>query len=106
MALEHLGHRDEFLVANVTRVTEILFLFHLPSGQPNLFRVHDDHEVTAIQVRGERRLVLATNNLSDPTRQTPQHGPVGIDNVPTVIEFTRFEHVCVHRPNRKPVLTA
>ncbi len=98
MALEHLGHRYEFLVADIARMMEVSLLLHLPSGQPHLFRIHDDDEITAIHVRCERGLVLATNNLGDPTRQTPQHGTVGIDDVPTVIEFTRFDHVCVHRP--------
>ncbi len=96
MCFEHSRHRRELLVADITRVTEVLLLLHLPPGQTHLFRVNNHHEVTAIHVRRERRLVLSPNDLGYLAGKASQNQAVGINYVPIVLDLSLLEHVCLH----------
>src|SRR5207245_8080102 len=66
-ALRMLGEQDlerrEPLVPHVARVAEVALLLHLAPRELNLLGVDDDDAVTAIHVRRERGLVLATQDL-------------------------------------------
>src|SRR5437899_11118017 len=55
--------RPEALVPHVARVPEVPLLLELAAGQLDLLGVHDHDEVTAVQVRRERGLVLAAQDL-------------------------------------------
>src|SRR5690606_21789528 len=68
--------------AGITRVAIIDLVGHLLAGEADLLGVDDDDIVTAIDMRGEARLVLAAQDIGDERRDATNHQPVGIDQMP------------------------
>src|SRR6266566_282497 len=69
--------RGEPLVPHVPGVPEVALLLELAPGELHLCGVDDHHEIPGVQVRGERRLVLAPQHLRDATREPAERLPVG-----------------------------
>src|SRR3989475_7170758 len=75
--------RPEALVPHVARVPEVPLLLDLAAGQLDLLGVHDHDEVTAVQVRRERGLVLAAQDLRNAAREPAQRLPGRVHHDPT-----------------------
>jgi hypothetical protein len=69
----------------------------------NLLRVHDDHEVTRVDVRGVLRLPLATKRVGDLRREAAQGLPLGVDDVPVALDLSRLGGVGLHQSERGAV---
>src|SRR5204862_4211951 len=54
----------------------------LLAGDKDLLGVNHHDEITRIQVRRVNRLVLSAQNIGHLNREPPEHGTVGIDEVP------------------------
>lgn len=63
---EDLPRSRETLSARITGVANINTISHLAALEDDLLGVDDDDVVTAVNVRGESRFVLATEDKSDP----------------------------------------
>jgi hypothetical protein len=68
----------------------------LAVGQHDLLRIDDDDVVTGIDVGGEDRLVLATQDAGDLGAQTTEHHALGVDDVPGAGDLTCFRAVRAH----------
>jgi len=99
MRREQRLERGEPLVPHVAGVTEVALLLQLPSGELHLLGVHDDHAVTAVQVRRERRLVLAPQHLRDTARQPTERLPGGVHDVPATRDVLVPQRKCLHAPD-------
>src|SRR5262249_14852509 len=82
--------------ARVVRVPEVTLLVELVPGHLDLLRVHDDHEVTGIDVRGELRLALAAKRLRNSGRQAAERLPVGVHDVPLAGDLTWLGGIRLH----------
>jgi hypothetical protein len=76
------AHVDGFQTTGVTGVPVGTLVVPLGTGQRNLARVHDDDEVTDIEVRGVLGLVLAAQKLRGLAGQSTEHHIGGVDDVP------------------------
>ena len=56
--------------------------FCLALGEHHLVGIDDDHVVTGVDVGGEDRLVLATEDAGGLRAQTPEHHALSVDDVP------------------------
>ncbi len=68
--------------AGGTAVAVVMFFVEFGTGQTDLGSVDDDDKVTGIDVGGEGRLVLSTQDLGDLTGETPEGLAFGIDDPP------------------------
>ena len=59
----------------------------------HLVGVDDDDMVAAIDVRGEARLVLAAQDVGDDRREAADHQPVGIDQMPFLLDLGRLDRL-------------
>jgi hypothetical protein len=66
-------------------------LVQLVAGDLHLGGVDDDDVVAAIHVRGELRLVLATQPVGDDNGQTAQNDALGIDQDPGLLHLRRLD---------------
>src|SRR5437763_12047648 len=74
----------------------ITLLVELVSGHPDLLRVHDDDEVSGVDMRRVFRLSLATERVGDAGREPAKRLPVGIHDVPVAGDLARFRVVGLH----------
>src|SRR2546425_7892466 len=93
--------RGEPLVPHVASVPEVALLLELPPCELHLLRVHDDHEVTGVQVGRERGLVLAPQDLCDATREPSERLPGGVHDVPATRDVLFPERKRLHAPLAK-----
>src|SRR6266576_5543056 len=96
MLPKHLLHRRELLVAHVPGVMEVALLLHLPARQLHLFGVDDDDEVPAVDVRRERRLMLSTQDLRDPTGEPAKRLLRRVNQPPPTLDVLRLQCVRLH----------
>lgn len=82
--------RFHLLAADVAGETGVNFGIFLVAGQHHLVRVHDDDKVATINVRGENRLVLATQNVGRFNGNTAEHLVGSVYNIPFALYFLRF----------------
>ena len=80
--LEQLDVADGLEAAGVAGVAVGLLLLALRAGQRHLAGVDDDDEVTGVDVRRERRLVLAPQQDGDLAGQAAEHDVGRVDDVP------------------------
>src|SRR6185369_9145596 len=69
----------------------------LVAGQRHLAGIDDDDEVTGVDVRRERRLVLATQEVGGVAGQPAEHDVGRVDDVPPTLDLTRLRAVRTHR---------
>ena len=65
-------------------------LLTLVGGEHDLGGIDDDHVVTGVDVRGEDRLVLATEDPGDLGGEAAEHHAIGVDDVPGARDLARF----------------
>ena len=82
-----------FKPPGVAGVLVIDFLVELAAGELHLAGVDDDDMVAAIDVRGEARLVLAAQDVGDDRRQAADDQPVGIDQMPFLLDLSRLDRL-------------
>jgi len=82
--------------AGELRVVDVLLVLPLLAGQPDLVRVDHHHEVAAIGVRGEDRLVLAAQDAGDGARNPPQHLVLHVDDHPAPLDGLLAAHHGLH----------
>ena len=90
-AFEHLVGGDLFQAAGITGVLVISLGLELVAGETDLVGVDHDDMVTAIDVRGEARLVLAAQEIGDDHRESADDEAVGIDQVPFLVDLGRLD---------------
>ncbi len=61
----------------------------------HLLSVDDDDVVTDIEVRRERRLVLAANDSRDLGREPAKRQSLGVDDVPATLDLGSLWNVCL-----------
>lgn len=75
--------------ARMPAIGVVLLLVELAAGQLDFIRVDHDDEVAAVDVRGERGLVLAAKDRGDPGGEAPEDLVGCIDDVPVVLDVGR-----------------
>ena len=71
-----------FVAADVPGKTHVTFLFLFFSGEPDFFRVDDDHKISSIHMWRENRLFLAAQQVGGLDRDTTEHLVFGVDEPP------------------------
>src|SRR4051794_9765518 len=94
--VEDLADRGGRQTTRVTRVAVRHLVGPLVAGQGDLGRVDDDDEVTAVHVRGERRLVLAAKQGGDLDGEPTEHDVGGVDHKPLASDVSRLRAVRAH----------
>ena len=92
---EDLLRSRETLSTRITGVTDINTIVHLVSLEHDLLGVDDDDVVTAIYMRSEARLVLATEDKGNPGSKTTECQICGIDDKPLFLYSCRIEGNCL-----------
>src|SRR3546814_198892 len=92
-AFEHLAGGDALDAARIAGVPVIDLARQLVAGEAHLVRVDDDDVVTAIDVRGEARLVLAAQDIGDDRRRATDHQAIGIDDMPFLLHLVRLDRL-------------
>ena len=92
-AFEHLAGGDFLDAAGIAGVLVIDLVRQLLAGEPHLVGVDDDDIVTAIDVRGEARLVLAAQDVGDDRRSAADHQAFGIDQMPFLFHLVRLDRL-------------
>src|SRR3546814_1733372 len=67
-------------------VLVVTLVLQLLAGERHLFGVDDDDIVTAIDVRGERRLMLAAQDVGDDRRNAAHNETLGVDQHPFLFD--------------------
>src|SRR5438552_7113666 len=105
----HILERREPLVPHVAGVPEIALLLELAPRELHLGRIHDHHAVAAVQMRRERGLVLAAQDLRYLARQPTERLPGRVDQEPAVrhVLFAQAERLhCCSLPRGARSMTA
>ena len=89
-AVEHLGVAARAETTRVTRVAVGALLLELGAGEGDLVGVDDDDEVTGVDVRRKRGLVLATQQRCSLGREATQNDVGGVDDVPGAVSLSRL----------------
>src|SRR3546814_12175669 len=76
-------------------VLVVTLVLQLLAGERHLLRIDDDDIVTAIDVRGERRLVLAAQDVGDNRCNAAHNKTLGVDQHPFL-----FDRCSVRRYSR------
>src|SRR5262245_7951754 len=79
LVLDHALERLAAEAAGRAAVANVLLLRRLAPSESYLLRVDDDDEVARVDVRRERRLVLASEHARDATGKTTERLALGID---------------------------
>src|SRR4051794_6230694 len=74
-------------------------LLRLVGRHDDLGRVDDDHEVAGIDVGSEDRLVLPPQHAGDLSGQPAQHEILGIDHMPSALDFWCLGRIRTHSPD-------
>src|SRR5438445_635258 len=98
---EHGLHRGEAFVPHVPGVPEIALLLRLAPRQLHLLGVHHDHDICTVDVRPERRLVLAAEHLRQTAGQAAERLPGRIDHPPPTLDVFHALRIRLHSPTRK-----
>lgn len=75
-------HNFDALAARVSRIALVGLLLALASGDRDLIHVHYDHEITRIEKRRVRGLMLAAQDSRDTTGEPAQNLAFSIDKHP------------------------
>src|SRR6476619_3347087 len=94
--LEELAERGRGQAARVTGVAVGQLGGRLVTGERDLAGVHDDDEVTAVDVRGVGRLVLAAEQGRDVDREPDEPHVGGVDDVPLALDVSGLRAVRAH----------
>ena len=78
----------------ISGVLSVVAIIHLLAGHADFLRVHDDHKVTAINVRSVRRTMLAHQDDSDITCQSTEDLVGGVDDIPLLLDLAFLGHGC------------
>src|SRR5690242_3366747 len=87
LSLEDRTRGALFDAADIPGVIAIDLLLALPAGEQDLFCVDDDDIVSAIDVRGVGRLVLAAQPQRDHARQPPDNKARRVDEHPLFLNL-------------------
>src|SRR5439155_10059301 len=74
-------------------VTAEKLAVELVAGELHLLRVDDDDEVTGVEVRCERRLVLAADDRRDARGEATEHLTVRVEDEPLASDLVRLRRV-------------
>jgi hypothetical protein len=94
--VENLADRRSGQTTRVTRVPVRQLVGPLGAGQGHLGGVHDDDEVPAVDMRRERRLVLATQQGGDLDGEPTERDVGGVDHMPLTSDVSRLRAVRAH----------
>src|SRR5579859_5312083 len=100
--VELLAERAALEPARIPGVPVVPLLVELVARDLDLLRVHDDDEVTGVDMRRELRLALAAERVGDLRRQTAQGLPLGVDEIPLTRDLSWLGAVRLHKKRRTP----
>jgi len=87
VALKQLCVVHGLQTAGVTRVAVCTLLLELCTGQGDLLSVHDDNEVTGVNVGSKSRLVLTAQQDSGLACEAAENNVGGVNDVPLALDF-------------------
>ena len=90
-----------FLAASPAGVGGVNLLFVFVSGQFDFFSVHDDDEVSGVQMRRKNGFVFPAQNVGDFGCQAAENEAVGVNDVPHAFLNVNFWQMCFHEHFRK-----
>src|SRR5204862_8071382 len=93
MLAEHFLHWRKAFVAHVPRVPEIALLLEFAARQLHLLGVDYDDEIAAVDVRRERRFVLATQDLRDAAGDLAEQLSGRVHRPPPTLDVLRLQRV-------------
>ena len=93
---------DRAEAARVTRVPVGALLLALRTGQRDLAGVDDDDEVAGVDVRRERRLVLAPQERGDVAGEPAEDDVRRVDDVPAPLDLGGLGGVGAHSRSLRP----
>src|SRR5262249_25169456 len=96
LSLHGLLRGELHVPARIHGVVDVLLVLPLLAGEPDLVRVDHHHEVAAVGVRGERRLVLSAQHAGDGGRGAPQHLVLHVDDHPAPLDGLLAAHHRLH----------
>ena len=76
-----------FQSADITGVTDVVFLLKLFAGEDCLFAVDDDNVISAIYMRCVSRLILAAKKICCKGRDSAERLALSVDNIPLAGNF-------------------
>ena len=80
--VELLAQRPLLQAARISGVAVVHLLVELVARDRDLLGVHDDDEVTGVDMRRELRLALAAERVGDLRREAPKGLALGVDEIP------------------------
>jgi hypothetical protein len=81
----------------------IQFVSRLVTGHAQLIDIYHHDIITAIDVRGEFRLVFAAQPMRERSGEPAQHLVLGVDQIPGVRSLMGFRHKRFHNQIRKSI---
>ena len=79
-----------FVAADVSGKAHVTFLFLFFPGEPDFFRVDDDHEISSVHMWRENRFFFAPQQVGSLDRDATEHLIVGVDEPPLARHFIGF----------------
>lgn len=103
--------RDNGDATRVTRVAEVLLVGFLGAGETGFVGVHNDNEITRVDVWRIRGLMLAAKNGGDLRREPPDDQILSVNDVPHLIDFAdlgtvRLKRIVIHENGMSPKASA
>ena len=92
----HLAKRSLLHAADIEGVGVVNLLLHLLAAHRNLVCIDDNDIVAAVNMRGENRLVLASQHCSNLRSETSEGGSIRIDHIPFSLNGIRIRHKTLH----------
>ena len=74
----------------------MIFLFKLLAGEDDLGAIYDDNVIAGVDVGGERRLVLTSQNARHIAGKAAENHIGGVYDVPLSLHVLRLGHICLH----------
>ena len=91
--------------AHVTGKTHIAFLLFFLPGEPDFFRVNDNHKISGVDVRRENGLFFPTQQIGSLHCNASQYLVLGVDDPPVARDFGGFLGKRFHGAKKSPETT-
>ena len=83
--IEEFPGRGFALATRIAGVTQVDLVVHLGACETDFIRIHYHYVVTAVNVRGKGRLVLAAQHMGNSGAQATYNFALGVDDIPFVL---------------------
>src|SRR5262249_28864559 len=104
--LELLAERAARDAAGIAGVPVVALLVELRARRHDLLCIHDNHEVTGVDVRRVLRLALAAQRVRDLRGEPAERLPVSVHEIPLARDLTRLGGIRLHHRKAADVAAA